>query len=310
VVLAAGFTEELAFRGYVFCNVAERLPVRWAAMITVLLLAAGHPPGVTSLVFELHVLVGGVAISSVVVVAGAWTLGSVTRRAREEGEHAARAERERAVVAERLRLARELHDIVSHSLGTIAIVSAVGRRSEAVDVDSLRAKLTEIEQLSGSALTEMQSALGALRDDAEAGERLHQPGLRDLNALIERTNRAGTATTLTVNTAEPLPASAELAVYRIVQEGLANVLRHAPGARCVVVDGTAADVRVDVTNDGRHREPLSTRRPNTDGGLGLIGLRERIELMGGAFHASPDPGGGFSIHARLPVSAGSEEERR
>lgn len=245
-----------------------------------------------------YLLVSGLALL------GAWTLGSVTRQKRLEAEHAARAERERAVAAERLRVVRELHDVVSHSLGTIAIVSGTGRHSTTDDPAALREKLATIEETSRAALDDMRSVLGVLRADAGPGERAPQPGLDDLDALVARAERAGTPTTLTVTGSRPLPAGTQRAVYRIVQEGLTNAVRHAPGARCAVTVATAGEqVDVEVVNDPPARRP----RPGDAPGFGLVGLRERVELLGGEFTAGKRPDGGFALRVRLPADPHGRE---
>jgi signal transduction histidine kinase len=232
---------------------------------------------------------------SMLLLAGAWRLGVAMRRERTEAEHAARVENQRAVVAERLRVARDVHDVVSHSLGTVAVTAGVTAHVGS-DPEQMRAKLRQIEELSRGALADLQAVLGMVRED-EAPARRPQPGLAALPELAGRTTGAGVRVHLTVEDVSGLPSGTELAVYRIVQEGLANATRYAPGCRCVVtVRGTGDGVRVEVADDGGGGgEPV----PGA-GGFGLVGLRERVAALGGEFTAGPRPDGGFLVRAVLP----------
>jgi len=267
-----------------------RLPAVFFAAIVALFLVGGSE---RALEVVRYLLVSGLALGM------AWALGSTARRRQLEAAHAARAERDRAVAAERLRVVRELHDVVSHSLGTISIVSGVGRHSTADDPEALRAKLATIEETSRTALADMRAMLGVLRADTGPAEHAPQPGLDDLDALAARAEQAGTPVTLTV-TGPPrtLPAGTQRAVYRVVQEGLTNAVRHAPGARCAVTV-TATDTRVDVevANGPAARRP----EPGDGPGFGLVGLRERVGLLGGELTAQQRPDGGFVLRASLPA---------
>ncbi|WP_433514577.1 sensor histidine kinase [Nonomuraea sp. CA-143628] len=236
---------------------------------------------------------------SLLALGGAWVLGGTTRRAKLEAEHAARAERQAAVVAERLRVVRELHDVVSHSLGTIAVTAGVATRVSADDPGRMRERLEQIEVVSRDALDELRTTLAAVRVGEEGAERHPQPGAGGLPALAERARGGGIAVSMTVTDADALPPGIGLAVYRVVQEGLTNAVRHAPGTRCAVtVRGLGDEVVVTVADDGG--EP---RTPPEEHGYGLIGLRERVELLGGRFAAGPCPGGGFELRASIPVTA-------
>lgn len=244
------------------------------------------------------------SLLSVLALGGAWLLGGTTRRATLESEHAARAERQAAVVAERLRVVRELHDVVSHSLGTITVTAGVATRVSADDPGRMRERLEQIEVVSRNALDELRTTLAAVRVGEEGAERRPQPGAGDLPALAERARGGGIAVSMTVTDADALPAGIGLAVYRVVQEGLTNAVRHAPGTRCAVtVRGLGGEVAVTVSDDGG--EP---RTPPDEQGYGLIGLRERVELLGGRFAAGPCPGGGFELRATIPVPAAVADE--
>ncbi|MEV0386247.1 histidine kinase [Nonomuraea sp. NPDC050643] len=236
---------------------------------------------------------------SLLALAAAWVLGGTTRRATLETEHAMLAERQGAVTAERLRVVREVHDVVSHSLGTIAVTAGVAVRAD--DLARMRDRLGQIETVSRQALEELRTTLGAVRASDEAAERRPQPGIGDLAALAGRMRENGVPVTLDVADVGAVPAGVGLAAYRIVQEGLTNAARHAPGARCTVtVRGAPGELRVAVTDDGRGaaKQAAASGEP----GYGLVGLRERVELLGGVFTAGHRPGpAGFELSAVLPL---------
>ncbi|MGE7385783.1 sensor histidine kinase [Streptomyces sp. NPDC004126] len=243
---------------------------------------------------------GAVGVVAVVwlVVGGGWAAGFAVRarRAREADRAARRTEG--AIAGERLRIARELHDIVSHSLSLIAVKAGVAahvaqRRPEEA-VDALRV----IEQTSRAAMTEMRRTLGALRADTAEAPLAPAPGIDALPLLADQARQAGVAVDLTVLVpAGGLSAGISLAVHRIVQECLTNTVKHAAPARCrVTVEADPRDVRIDVTDDGVRG---GGRMPS--GGHGLIGMRERATMYGGTFDAGPRPEGGFAVSARLPL---------
>lgn len=271
--------------------------------------AIGAPPVhtvVLSGMLVVAVLVGGTTVEqaryvvmSAAALGGAWALGSVIGRERVEARRSARARAEAAASAERLRVVREVHDIVSHSLGMVSVVSAVARHNLSADANALRAKLATIEQASGGALAEMRAVLGAVRAD-DGASRCPWPGLADLDELVGRSRAAGTRTTLTVSGVDRSAAATELAVYRVVQEGLTNAVRHAREAPCAVsVAQSDGLVTVEVANEAPPA-PSPPRR-QAAAGLGLSGLRERIELLGGSLEAGERPGGGFALRAQIPT---------
>ncbi|MBE1535659.1 sensor histidine kinase [Actinomadura algeriensis] len=232
------------------------------------------------------------------VLGASWALG---RAVRDRREHAARFAREladRAVGEERLRIARELHDIVAHSMSLIAVKSGVAvhvaeaRPAEAVDA------LRVIEATSRGTLAEMRHLLGVLRADAAGdGDLVPAPGLTALDGLAERAAMAGVRVDLDVRAGD-VPEGVALAVYRIVQEAVTNVVKHAAPARCRVrVDTGGGRVAIDVTDDGPGVRVL----PGGPGeGHGIIGMRERVMMYGGEFGAGPRPEGGFAVTARFP----------
>lgn len=234
-----------------------------------------------------------------VIAGGGWGAGLAVRRRREAGLHEQARDRARVVAAERLRIARELHDIVSHNLSLIAIQAGVANHVADDQPERAREALRSIESTSKGALAEMRSVLTVLRADPaeDAAEREPAPGLAELEALIERTRAAGIAVASRVEVPEPLPPGIALAVYRIVQESLTNVIKHVGRGSCeVTVRARDGRVTVVVTDDG---EP----RPRGEGGHGLIGIRERVLVYGGTFTAGAADGRGFTVRAVLPIEA-------
>jgi signal transduction histidine kinase len=212
----------------------------------------------------------------------------------------------RAVVEERLRLARELHDVVAHAMSVIAVQSGVGAHVAESRPEEVGKALAAIEATSRGALTELRRLLGVLRQDNESQASLAPvPGLANLDRLLAEVGKAGLAVRLRVEgTPLQLPAGVDLSAYRIVQEALTNVVKHAGPAHAQVRIGYRdQEVTVEVTDDGRGAVP-----PAGDGrvgtGHGLIGMRERVAAFGGDLQVGPCPGGGFRVAARLPLAPG------
>jgi signal transduction histidine kinase len=210
----------------------------------------------------------------------------------------------RAVAEERLRLARELHDVVAHSMSVIAVQSGVGAHVAESRPEEVGKALSAIEATSRATLEELRRLLGVLRQDSEPQASLAPvPGLADLEGLLGEVAKAGLAVRLQVEgTPSPLPAGVDLSAYRIVQEALTNVVKHAGPAQAQVTIGYRdRDVTVEVTDDGR-----GAAAPTGDGrarvGHGLIGMRERVAVFGGDLQTGPRPGGGFRVAARLPLA--------
>jgi signal transduction histidine kinase len=213
----------------------------------------------------------------------------LTVRARRE--HAV-SEREQAVTAERLRIAREMHDVVAHSMSLIAVKAAVGNHVALDQPGEAREALRVIEETSRETLAELRRMLGVLRDGTGVPALAPAPTLDDLRALAERAQQAGPAVDLVVEGLDELPSGVGQSVYRIVQEALTNVVKHAGATTCRVrVTGEDGAVRIEVLDDGRGgaAEP----------GHGLIGMRERVAVYGGEFSAGPGEHG-FRVFARLP----------
>ena len=219
-------------------------------------------------------------------------------RARQAQEELARARR--GVTEERMRIARELHDVVAHSMSVITVQAGYGHLVIDRDPGQARAALGAIETTGREALTEMRRLLGVLRG-GRRGRRSRPdpaPGLAELDRLVAQTAGAGVRVELEITgRARPLPSGIELSAYRIVQEALTNVVKHAdvPASR-VRIAYEERVLSIEVTDDGR-------ARPVPDGaGHGLLGMRERVNLYGGQLQAGPLPGRGFRVLARLPLS--------
>jgi signal transduction histidine kinase len=227
-------------------------------------------------------------------------------REREAAEmRAILAEREReasariAVAEERARIARELHDIVGHAMSVMVLQVGAVRLELPEGLEEDRDALGRVEQAGRTALTEMRALLGAMRSDGDGVEFGPQPGLDDLDSLLDHVGRAGLPVQLHV-AGEPfaVPPAIDLSAYRIVQEGLTNALKHARATRADVrVVYRAGQLELEVADDG-------TGPTTTDGlGHGLVGIRERVSIYGGEMRAEAAPAGGFVLSARLPVAA-------
>ena len=237
-----------------------------------------------------------------------WLAGVFVRGRRQAAALAARnaaltRQAEQAVAAERARIARELHDIVAHHL-SVVVLQAAGARASGQASDRT---LEKIEDSGRQALTEMRRLLGMLREPDEEPALTPQPGLGELPALAESVRAAGLPVRLVVDgDAAALPAAVDVSAYRIVQEALTNVLKHAGSARAEVSVGVVGDaLMIEVTDDGPGPQTADPAQADpAPGGRGLTGLRERVALFGGELLAGPEPGGGFAVRARLPVGGG------
>jgi signal transduction histidine kinase len=249
-------------------------------------------------------------ISTGAVIGVAWLVGYILRsnanRTAELRERAERLEREReanaraAVAEERTRIAREMHDVVAHSLSVMVVQAEAAEEMIGIDPERARRPLSAVQDTGRAALTELRRMLGVLREIEEGPDLAPQPGLAGLDALVAHVREAGLPVELRVE-GEPRPLSptGDLQAYRIVQEALTNALKHAGPARAhVLVRYEAADLVIEVTDDGRGYDP------DTDGGgHGLIGMRERVAVCGGEMSAGRRAQGGFEVMVRLPIGA-------
>ncbi|HEX2578563.1 MAG TPA: sensor histidine kinase [Aquihabitans sp.] len=247
-------------------------------------------------------------VSNTIVFGTAWLLGDNvrTRRAHlqaleeraERAERAREMEARRAVAEERTRIARELHDVVAHSLSVMVVQAGAARRILGKDPNQATSALESIEGTGREAMGEMRRLLGVLREADQEQPFAPQPSVNRIGDLVEQFRQAGLATTMVVTGPErELPAGVELTIYRIVQEGLTNALKHAGPATAEVRLTYASDhVDVEVRDDGR-----GASTGGDGGGHGLLGIRERVDLFSGELRAGPQVGGGYAVRARLPV---------
>ena len=227
---------------------------------------------------------------------------------REVEQRADEAERtkdeaaQRRAMEERLRIARELHDSLTHSISVISVQAGVAVHLARKRGEEAPPALLAIQEAGSDAARELRTTLSVLRSAADGDG----SGLGQLDSLVERSRSAGLPVTVTVAGAERgLPPEVDRAAYRIVQEALANVSRHAGGARASVsLYYSPHAVAVQVDNDGPgNGTPAASRQAGP--GLGLIGMRERVSALGGQLHAGPRDGGGFQVRAEFPTRASS-----
>ena len=224
----------------------------------------------------------------------AWLIGRFIRRREREHEGAARA----AILDERARIARELHDVVAHGI-SVMVVQAVGGRAALGQPDHPSSGAFDaIEETGKQSLAEMRRLLGVLRAVEGEAMLVPQPGLRELDALVERAREGGLTVDVEVSgSPRELPPGVDLSAYRVVQEALTNAIKHAGPAKVSLQVAYEPDaLAVLVADDGAGGAPI-----NGHGGHGLIGMRERAELYGGDLHAGPRAGGGYEVRVRLPL---------
>ncbi|OIJ94270.1 hypothetical protein BIV24_10975 [Streptomyces colonosanans] len=234
------------------------------------------------------------------VLGATWAAGTAVRERRESLRRAIEQASEQAKVEERIRIARDIHDVVTHSVGLIAIKAGVANHVVATHPEEAREALTVIEDISRRALRDMRATLKVLRREQGDGARDLRPvhGLSDLPLLVRSAEAAGVRIDLRCDCAEEPSDGVALAAFRIVQEALTNVAKHAAPTRCLVqVTAEEGVLTIDVTDDG----PGSGHRASVPGGgMGLIGMKERAAAHGGTLTAGPRPGAGFQVVATLP----------
>lgn len=277
-----------------------------------------HRTGVVALALALGVLAGylttrlacgwtvgtsaelAVALTAVV----AWLAGRSARQARDHARELGERAAAQAVTAERLRIARELHDMVAHTIGIVALQAGAARRVIDTQPERAREALGAVEDASRQTLSGLRRTLGALRQADPAGGPEGEPpaaGLADVDRLAAATTAAGVRVEVRWRgERRPLPPEVDLSAFRIVQESVTNVVRHARAGSCrVSIDCRDTELAIEVVDRG----------PGSGGpagsGFGLAGMRERVALLRGEFSAGPRPGGGFKVAARLPLPAGA-----
>ncbi|MGP8303974.1 sensor histidine kinase [Streptomyces inhibens] len=264
----------------------------------------------------LHFVIGTsteLAVGLTAVVA--WFIGHSMRQSREYAETLGAQAAAQAVTTERLRIARELHDMVAHSIGIIALQA--GAASRVIDTQPARARtaLREVETAGRETLSGLRRMLGALRQTEpgqapEAASLRPMPGLGDIDQLAAATTAAGVRVDVRwQGERRQLPPEIDLSAFRIIQESVTNVVRHAGTRSCQVsIDCRDEELCIEVVDDGRGRGSTAGTghgRGNAPaGGYGLVGMRERVGLLHGEFTAAPRPEGGFRVTASLPLPAG------
>ena len=242
------------------------------------------------------------------IVGVVWALAAMVRdrsqRAGELEERADRLERERAeearlaVAQERARIARELHDVVAHSVSVIAVQTGSIRRRLRHERPDEAAELSTVEETARQALAEMRRMLGLMRTDEDGPELAPQPGIDDVPRLVEQLRETGLAVELEMNgERRALPPGVDLAAYRIVQEALTNVLKHAgPACAQIALRFGERELELHISDDGR-----GALNGQGGSGHGLVGMRERVSLYGGSLEAGSADEGGFTVRATLPI---------
>jgi signal transduction histidine kinase len=273
------------------------------------------------------VLPGIVALAAGIMWAGsalrmrtrqAADLRADTVRLQLEREHAA----ERAAAAERSRIARELHDVIAHSLSVVVIQAAAARRMLDTDPERARESLDAVEQTGRSAMLEMRRLLGVVRRDerdappigegidSASAPRVPQPSVSELGRVVADMRQAGLDVTLRIDgETRELPSGVDVSAYRIVQEALTNVRRHSPGAKAeVLIRYQPHELEIRIEDDGAGRlrarhaaDPELSADRELSSGHGLVGMRERVALLRGELEVGPRPESGFAVHARLPL---------
>ena len=254
-----------------------------------------------------RVLVPSDVAAAMVFLVGPWAVGAQSRQRADRAEaaesRAAQLEREHELqaalvaAAERTRIARELHDIVSHSISVVTIQVQAVRRRLGPDQTAEAEDLAQVEATARQALNEMRRLFGVLRAEGEQPDLAPQPGLTQLDALVDRARGGGVDVRLVVEgDPRPLPPGIDLAAYRIAQEGLTNALRHSGASEVTVsVHHEPGTVKVEVRDNGRGLK--RTKNP----GHGLVGVRERVALYDGTVDVANGPDGGVSLTATLPT---------
>jgi signal transduction histidine kinase len=260
-------------------------------------------------------LAAALAAAGLAVLLGAAELLRLRRQRAAAIARSRQDQARRQASEERLRIARDLHDVVAHNISVINVQANTALHLIDRQPERAAAALSVIHEVSKQALAELRSVLGVLREDGAGAQRAPSPGLGRLGDLVGTAASAGLTVRVERDGPErPLPADVDVAAYRIVQEALTNTARHSAGSTATVrVRYSDDDVVIQVEDDGAG-EPARAARPagkgsggNGSGGNGIAGMTERAHALGGSLHAGPRAGGGFQVRARLPVAGG---ERR
>ena len=268
--------------------------------------------GVEGLIMHATGIGPGDALAVGLVLIIVWLTGYAVGQRRAYGMRVREQVASAAVTEERLRIARELHDVVAHSMTVVAVQAGFGEYVFEREPAEARAALGAIQRVTTEALADMQRLLGVLRQsetaDAESAEPLQltpAPGLADLGRLVTTTAGAGVHVEVAGDGSRPdIPAAIDQSAFRIVQEALTNVVKHSGAGCCQVsIRREDGDLRVEITDPGGHeRVPSGGNGPAGGTGHGIVGMRERVSLCGGEFTAGPTPGQGFRVAARFPLN--------
>ncbi|WP_158602680.1 sensor histidine kinase [Jiangella rhizosphaerae] len=248
------------------------------------------------------------AIASLAAFTAPLAIGGALRTRRESQADVRAALARRAVSEERLRMAQELHDSVGHGLAVIAMQAGVALHVLDRNPEKVRAALEAIRDTSKASLDGLRAELQVLRSPVtDAAPRRPDLGLAELDVLLDRIRAGGVQVEADVDGHTELPPDVDVAAYRILQESLTNVLRHAGATRAAVrIRRSGDELLLDVTDDGAGVEDAPAHRPDGSG-TGIAGMRARAEALGGRLQAGPRAGGGFAVHARLPLAHADRE---
>jgi signal transduction histidine kinase len=336
VLATNGYTTTVTFAAVIFAAYSAVVysRYRWLAVLGVaavaVIVTAAFPsttPPVPARFTAMLILLPTVAVAIAMRTWRQRAGDSAERLLRAQAEH--EAETHRAVEAERARIASELHDVVTHNVSVMVVQAGAARRvlgslpgqapggGEVHGIDEVQTAveaLLAVEASGRTAMGELRHLLGLLAPSGEApgaddAVLVPQPDLGQVRSLVERVRAAGLPAELVITGARALPPGVDLAAYRVVQEALTNVIKHANQARSVIrIEYGPSELLIDVADDGR---PSSAAAPGATGphrsqppgagGRGLIGLRERIALYAGDLDAGPRPGGGWRVRARIPI---------
>ncbi len=283
--------------GYRWAAVALAAGAATVFLLVGVVLGRGHVTDATNALWFAGWLVASLVLGEVTRSRRAY-VEQVEQRALE-AERNREEETLRRTSEERIRIARELHDILAHRISSISVQAGVGARLLDRDPEQARRALVAINEASREALQELRTTLGVLRQVDEPEPRAPSPGLAQLDGIIADTAVAGVEVNLEVE-GEPrdLPSGVDLAAYRIIEEALTNVVRHARAARAhVAITYRPAEIDLEIEDDGVG----SRSEVDAPGGHGLLGMRERAVTLGGELEAGPRPTGGFRVRARLPL---------
>jgi signal transduction histidine kinase len=298
-------------------QVASALPRRLSIGYTV---GASGVLGIALLwatIWKFRAPIDVLAVETFLPLAAAWFVGDAVAARRRyfaglaeqtQREREADAERERQQIREqRLRIAQELHDVVAHTLAVITVQAGVGRRLMDRDPEEASKALESIENVGRTAQEELQVVLGLLReDDSSALQLSPAPRLGDLSELVEIVRASGTPVELHVSGSDrQISPALELSIYRVAQEALTNVVKHAPGSRATVdVAVTDQNVRIEIYNDDTRQDDATLESVNGTG-HGIVGMRERVTAFGGTLTAERAQSGGFRVLAEVPLEVAS-----